>query len=170
MKFLLFRTSSPILIFLMVNLTLAQENELKVFEPLTGKTWYAEGTWGDGSAFKQEVKFEFSLDSTLVIAKSKGFTNKEQTKFGLRNHGIRQFDQKSKKIRFWEFDVFGGLTQGEILVKDEDFYYTYSYGNSTVTDAWIKQNDHSYKFIVGAYVDQQWKQKYLETVFTVKSK
>ena len=146
-----------------------QDKVLGIFEPLTDRIWKAEGKWADGSDFRQEIEFRYSLDSTLVIAESKGFVDKEQTKFGLRNHGIRQYDKESKKIRFWEFDVFGGFTEGEILVMGEDFYYSYSYGNTTITDAWIKLDDNTYRFVVGTYVDNQWKQKYLETVFSSKT-
>ncbi len=144
----------------------AQELPLKVFKEFTGKTWKAEGSWGDGSKFKQEATFEFALDSTLVIVRSKGFTDKARTNFGMRNYGIRKYDVESETIRFWEFDVFGGLTEGIVAVEGENLYYVYPYGSGIVTDAWEKEADGSYKFVVGERIDGVWKQTYLTTKFT----
>ena len=79
------------------------QNSLSIFEPFVNKTWKAEGTWGDGSKFIQETTFSYSLDKSIVIANSIGFVDKEQSKLGPRNHGIRQFDDETGKIQFWEF-------------------------------------------------------------------
>ncbi|MFC4220454.1 VOC family protein [Flagellimonas marina] len=143
----------------------AQKSELAFFEPLLGKTWKAEGSWGDGSKFKQETVFKYSLDSTLVLAESKGFTNQEQTKYGPRNHGIRKFDTESSSFKFWEFDVFGGVTSGTISTKGKDIIYTYEYGGSVVTDYWKYVDANTYDFTVGNYENGTWKQTYLQTQF-----
>ena len=143
----------------------AQEHPLSVFEPLMGKTWKAEGTWGDGTKFKQEITFKYSLDSTLVITESKGYTNQEQTAYGHRNHGIRKFDGAGNALEFWEFDVFGGITTGKVMPKGKDLYYQYQYGDATVTDFWGFEDKNTYNFIVGNFGNGQWKQKYLETQF-----
>ncbi len=143
----------------------AQENRLSVFDNLMGKTWKAEGDWGDGSQFKQETIFRYSLDSTLVIAESKGFTNREQTEYGPRNHGIRKFDAQSNGIKFWEFDIFGGTTEGVVKIRDKDIVYTYSYGASTVTDYWEYVDENTYNFTVGSFKEGIWEQIYLKTQF-----
>ncbi|MEL6483621.1 MAG: hypothetical protein AAFP96_02095, partial [Bacteroidota bacterium] len=91
-------------------LTLAQEKPLAIFEPLMAKEWSAEGKWGDGSLFKQELQVAYSLDSALVLVNSKGFTNQGRNEYGNRNHGVRRFDAKAKQLTFYEFDVFGGMT------------------------------------------------------------
>ena len=143
----------------------AQENRLSVFDNLIGKTWKAEGNWGDGSQFKQETTFRYSLDSTLVIAESKGFTNREQTEYGPRNHGIRKFDAQSNGIKFWEFDIFGGTTEGVVKIRDKDIVYTYSYGASTVTDYWEYVDENTYNFTVGSFKEGVWEQTYLKTQF-----
>ena len=40
----------------------AQENKLAMFDNLVGKVWKADGEWGDGSKFKQEItKSAFSV-------------------------------------------------------------------------------------------------------------
>ena len=143
----------------------AQENRLSVFDNLMGKIWKAEGNWGDGSQFKQETIFQYSLDSTLVIAESKGFTNREQTEYGHRNHGIRKFDAQSNGIKFWEFDIFGGTTEGVVKIRDKDIVYTYSYGASTVTDYWEYVDENTYNFTVGSFKEGVWEQTYLKTQF-----
>jgi len=155
-------------VFLILNQLLsAQENPLKPFDHLVNKTWKADGKWGDGSKFTQEIHFSYALNKKIVIAKSIGFIDKSQSKLGLRNHGIRRYDNQTGKIHFWEFDVFGGLTEGELIVKGDNLYYQYQYGDSVITDGWEKINDTSYAFKVGAYVAGTWKQLYLETKFVL---
>lgn len=143
-----------------------QQDKLSLFDNLIGKTWKAQGSWGDGSKFKQEIEFKYSLDSTLIVTEALGFTNKEQTVYGPRNHGIRKFDEQSNTIKFWEFDVFGGVTEGTVKSVGKDIVYTYVYGESTVTDYWQYVNAHTYNFTVGDFENGQWKQKYLSTQFT----
>jgi len=156
-----------VITFLLIShISIAQKNTLtNTFDHLVNKTWKADGKWGDGSKFKQEIHFKYSLNKSIVIAESIGFTDKKQTKLGLRNHGIRRYDSESKEIHFWEFDVFGGLTEGKIIATDDDLYYQYKYGNSIITDGWEKVNNTTYNFKVGEYVDGTWKQLYLETQF-----
>lgn len=160
------RSFTVMLILGIIAQSTAQKKQLAIFDPLMGKTWKAEGAWGDGSKFKQEIEFSYSLDSTLIIAESKGFTNMEQTIFGPRNHGIRKFDPQSKSIKFWEFDVFGGVTEGTVQGIENDILYTYDYGGTIVTDYWEYVDTNTYNFTVGSYENGMWKQKYLSTSFT----
>ncbi|WP_299118005.1 hypothetical protein [uncultured Winogradskyella sp.] len=143
----------------------AQKSNLSIFDNLVEKTWKANGNWGDGSKFYQEINFEYSLDNSIVIAKSIGYIDKEQTKLGLRNHGIRMYDKVTKSLKFWEFDVFGGLTKGTVFSKGKNIIYQYTYGTSTVTDMWEYVNDSTYNFKVGNYVNGEWEQLYLSTQF-----
>jgi len=147
----------------------SQNLDLSIFEPLMGKTWKAEGTWGDGSKFQQEITFAYDLGSSLVITESKGFTNQEQTTFGPRNHGIRKYDPQNQTIVFWEFDVFGGVTQGTVTQKGKDIIYTYDYGGTQVTDYWEYVDANTYNFTVGSYNDGGWAQTYLQTQFKADS-
>ncbi len=148
----------------------AQSTDWGAFHNLMDKTWEAEGKWGNGSKFKQEVQFSFDLNQQIIVAESKGFTDQAQTQFGNRNHGIRKYDPKQEKFVFWEFDVFGGVTQGEVILEDKNIIYQYQYGTTMVTDMWQFVNDSTYQFIVGNYEDGSWKQKYLETTFQEKKK
>ncbi len=155
------------LIFLLaiIQISFSQNTSMSIFDNLVGKTWQAEGKWGDGSKFKQEITLEYSLDKNLVVTKSKGFTDQEQTKYGDRNHGIRKYDEASKSLKFWEFDVFGGVTEGTISSEGKNIMYQYEYGGSKVTDLWEYVDDHTYNFKVGNYADGKWKQVYLNTQF-----
>ena len=150
---------------LLATVAFGQSNPLSIFDNLIGKAWKAEEQWENGTKFKQEVTFKYSLDSTLVVAKSNGFTNEEQTKYGPRNFGIRQYDAKSETIQFWEFDVFGGLTKGKVFTVGKNIFYQYNYGGSQVTDLWEYVNDSTYNFKIGSYNNDSWKQLYLETQF-----
>lgn len=152
-------------LFLIPLISFAQTSKLSPFKSFTNKVWKAEGNWGDGSKFKQEIIFTFDLDSTIVIAKSKGYINKEQTKYGSRNHGIRKYNSETKTIQFWEFDVFGELTQGDVKVYDKNILYQYQYGESIVTDMWEYVDRNTYNFKVGNYENGEWKQIYLSTQF-----
>ncbi|MCC1483272.1 hypothetical protein [Winogradskyella immobilis] len=146
----------------------SQTRELSIFDDLIGKTWFAEGKWGDGSLFKQEVSYSYDLEKTLVVTEAKGFINKEQTKFGNRNHGIRQYNSVNKEIVFWEFDVFGGVTKGTVTAGGKNIMYTYNYGDSVVTDLWEYIDNETYRFVVGSYKNNKWEQIYLDTVFRLK--
>ncbi len=155
-------TFLSLLVFDMAN---AQKKELAFFEPFMGKTWKAVGEWGDGTKFVQEITFTYSLDSTLVITESKGYTNNEQTQYGHRNHGIRKFDSETNAIKFWEFDVFGGVTSGKVVQEGKNSYSQYQYGESVITDFWEFYDPNTYNFTVGSFENGEWKQKYLETQF-----
>ena len=143
----------------------AQHDFISIFDPLVDKTWKAEGNWKDGSLFKQEIRFNYALNKKVVLTSSKGFTDKEQSSYGNRNFGIRQYDSDSNSLKFWEYDVFGGRTTGEVISQGKDILYHYDYGGTTLTDMWEFVNDSTYNFKVGNYQNGQWKQLYLETQF-----
>lgn len=153
------------LLFIIPQILFSQDNKLDFFEKLMHKTWQAEGTWGDGSTFKQTVTFEYALDGNIVITHTDGFVDKEHKIFGARNHGIRKYDSASKEIHFWEFDIFGGTTEGVVRQVEGNILYQYEYGTSLVTDMWEYVNDSTYNFKIGEYENGVWKQIYLNTQF-----
>jgi len=157
-----------LLLLVLPVLTFAQESKLSVFDNLVGKTWIANGSWGNGAEFKQEIEFNFDLEGTIVTAKSKGFVDQKQTKLGSRNLGIRKFDAESKQIKFWEFDVFGGVTEGIVILDGDNILYQYDYGGTLVTDMWEYVNDSEYNFKVGSYINGKWEQIFLNTKFVLK--
>ena len=164
MKYLL-----KLFLFLTPFVLLSQEHELSIFENLVGKTWKAEGNWGDGSKFFQEIDVRYSMDKSIVVLESIGFIDKDQTQIGLRNHGIRQYDSASKSIRFWEYDVFGGLTKGTVSSIGNDIMYQYSYAETFVTDYWTYVNDSTYNLKIGVFENGEWKQTFSNVVFKAKN-
>ena len=146
----------------------SQENKLKGFDNLVDKTWVANGTWSNGSEFKQEVSFHYELNKTLVITNSKGFIDESQLEYGNRNHGVRQYNAEKDQVEFWEFDIFGGLTTGTVELTDNDILYHYKYGESIITDHWEYIDSNRYRFTVGTYKDGTWEAIYLQTEFKLK--
>jgi ketosteroid isomerase-like protein len=143
-----------------------QKNELLAsFQPLLNRSWYANGEWGDGTIFKQKVKFVTELNGNLIKAVSEGFVDEARTEWGTRNHGIRSWNEECKCNKFWEFDVFGGMTTGKIELRKDTILYHYNYGGADITDSWMKVSDYKYDFIVGDWDGKSWKQKYLSTSF-----
>ena len=142
------------------------DNPLSFFEPLMGRSWTAEGNWGDGSKFRQTVRFEYSLNGTLVLARADGFINDDHTLYGPRNHGIRMVDPATGSVVFSEYDVFGGVTKGDVIQEGKNIRYVYKYGGTIITDLWEYVDDNTYKFTVGDFDNGTWKQVYLTTQFT----
>ena len=157
-------------LFLISNAVFCNAQDLleRTFGPLMDKTWIANGEWGNGSVFKQEVTFKQGLDGQLVQAESLGFTDPEQSQFGLRNIGIRRYDPEKKSLVFFEFDVFGGLTTGTIETSGKDILYHYEYGGTMLTDEWKFVDEMTYQYTVGTKENGQWISKYLETKFVAK--
>ena len=145
--------------------TFAQQGQVDLFAPLMDRTWTAEGNWVNGSPFFQQVHFAHDLEGSVVIARSKGFVDTEQVQKGQRNLGLRRYDSVNGLWKFWEFDVFGGVTEGEVLIQGKDIWYQYQYGESVVTDAWEYVDESTYKYTVGEHDGSDWKAVYLETEF-----
>lgn len=112
----------------------AEQNPLDIFKPLQSHIWKAEGKWGIGLLFKQEIELSFSLNDKIVKVESKGFTDEKQTQFGMRSHGIRQYDEESGTIKFWKFDVFGSVTEGDVRDEGKNIFYEFGFYGTKVID------------------------------------
>ncbi|MDW3192194.1 MAG: hypothetical protein R8G66_07510 [Cytophagales bacterium] len=145
-----------------------EENPLTALEPLMGKTWAIDAQWGDGSVFKQELSLEYGLQNQVVYCYTKGFINAERTQFGDRNFGIRKFDKESGKILFWEFDAFGGVTEGEVIANGRDLWFVYNYGETVIADIWEYLDDETYAFRVVSYNNEEIGDMYLKGAYKVK--
>lgn len=141
------------------------QNPLLAFNNLVNKTWKTEAEWVSKNAFYQEITFEYALDSTLVLTKTKGHINKEQTEIGNRNFGVRQYNKASKTLYFVEYDIFGGKTEGSIEVNGKDLIYTYAYGDAVLTEKWIYENPTTYTYKIGIWKNDTWETLYLESQF-----
>lgn len=140
-------------------------NELSLFQPLVGKRWVGSGEWENKNEFKQEVEFSYDLNQQIVIAKTKGFVDQNNKDFGARNHGVRRYNKEKGQVEFYEFDVFGGLTTGEVFSEGKNIFYRYQYGDYLLTDMWEYVNTNQYNFKIGRYENDSWKQVYLNGVF-----
>lgn len=161
-----------IFIFMIPLVVVGQLKELSLFENLVDKTWIADGKWENGSPFKQEVRLQFDLQGTLVIANTKGIIGELQTEsgdedleLGNRNHGVRQYNGEHDEIRFWEFDFFGNVTEGIVFAEGNNIIYQYNYDGLQLTDMWEYIDDSTYNFKVGVYNNGKWKQLFLNTTF-----
>lgn len=136
------------------------------FAPLIGKSWRADGKWADGTVFAQEVRFEWDLERSAVIARSNGFVDGKQEQWGQRNHGIRYYDQQVEEFRFAEYDVFGGVTPGLMGMENNSIYYIYNYGGTDLVDAWEMVDENTYNYTVGTMTeDGSWETIFLQTQF-----
>ena len=60
--------------------------------------------------YRNRVRRVFGV--LIIKAQAYGTVNSQTGEFGLRNEGIRAYDAEAGELRFWEFDVFGGITAG----------------------------------------------------------
>lgn len=162
---------SKILLVTLIALTTTMngvsQSQLSAFDPFIGREWVSDKSHPD---FQQTVSMAYSLDSMLVLVKSYGHIDQNKQKWGLRNHGVRSYNTEGETIKFWEFDIFGGVTEGTVTTEGRNLYYDYNYGDAqklNLTDAWEYVDESTYQFTVGQRKeDGTWSAKYIETTFT----
>ncbi len=143
---------------------IAQDHPMGVFDNLVGSTWRSEGKQLGGFDGKTEFVFSWGLDQKIVHVKT--YATDPQTKeFGLRNEGVRAFNAAKERIEFYEFDKFGGLTPGTVIVRGKDLHYEYDYQGLTLRDSWIYVSKDEYQFIVGTWENNAWTKKFHEAKF-----
>ena len=106
---------------------IAQDNPLEKLSNLVGGKWVIDTQWENGGKFRQEYIYEWGLNEKIIKVKTFGTVNMETGEFGLRNEGIRTYDKRENKIKFWEFDVFGGMITGEVRIEENDIHFNYLY-------------------------------------------
>lgn len=148
----------------------SREEGMNAIAQLIGGKWVAEGKWQqDGKKFKQEVIFEWGLDHNIIKVKTYGITDPETGEFGLRNEGIRAWDDKDNAMKFWEFDIFGGITSGTCIVDEQQVHYQYEYkiddSYALFRDTWTKIDDDTYRYRVGIVEHGKWQSILLDTTF-----
>ena len=97
-----------------------------------------------------------------------GIVDKKTKATGTRSQGIRAWDSETESFKFWEFDVFGEITEGSIVIDGNDIYFIYKYDGKIVTDAWMQKNKNTYEFIVGAQNGDKWIDVYVNGGITRK--
>jgi len=141
----------------------AKDSIFEAYAPLMNHTWKIESKWTNGLLFKQEKTFSWSLDHTIIEVKTMGNVAKERGKFefGHRNQGTRAWDSQTNSMRFFEFDVFGGVTTGTVTVEHQDLVYTYEYGGVTLTEIWSPKSATQYHYTIGERSQGEWTKEYL---------
>ena len=124
----------------------AQEDTMDVFDNLIG-TWVSEGKQLGGHEGKTVKEITYGLDGEIV--KVKTFTTDPKTlEFGLRNEGVRTRNAQTGTIEFYEFDKFGGVTKGQVIIEGKDLHYQYAYGEMVLRDSWTFVDENTYDYTV----------------------
>ena len=150
----------------------SREAAYHLFAPLIG-TWETKGKWKDGTAYHQEIIVATELTRNIFTAKTQDYIDSKQFDDARRNFGIRAWDKKEQKMKFWEFDVFGGITTGEILFEGRDIYFVYDYPEKDGTprkmaDAWIFVDKDTYSFSIGIFKDGKLDRVFLTSIYKRK--
>ena len=136
------------------------ENPMILLRNLIG-SWKIEGKWQNGDNFSQSITNEWGLGQKIIKTQTYGVINLKDGTRGLRNEGVRAYDPESKEIKFWEFDIFGGITKGKILTRDNISVFEYSYktsnGKFELRDVWERISPDEYKYIVIQKKNDEWK-------------
>lgn len=139
----------------------SKEAAFETLDNLVGGKWLYEGQWGNGQKFKQEQIFEWGLNRQVMKVKIYGIVNQESGEYGLRNEGIRAWDAKAQTLKFYEFDVFGGVTVGECVFEEDRFHYEYLYEiegkQQLMRDTWKLVDKDTYLFSVSMKSGDEWK-------------
>ena len=147
----------------------SRQEGINVISQLIGGKWVAEGKWQDGKKFKQELKFMWGLSHNIIKVKTYAIIDQETGEFGLRNEGIRAWDDKDNAMKFWEFDIFGGITTGTCIIDGDQIHYQYEYkmdeSYALFRDTWTKIDEDSYRYRVGIVEDGKWQSILLDTTF-----
>lgn len=72
-----------------------------------------------------------------------------------RNHGIRQYDESTGEIRFWEFDVLGGVTEGTVTGDGRDLVYEYGYGDYRIRERLVYRGERHYELIINSLPEKE---------------
>lgn len=150
-----------------------KEETYKVYFNLVGGKWETKGKWGNGGEFHQEIIVETELTKNIFIVKTHDYIDSKQFDNHRRNYGIRAWDDKENKMRFWEFDVFGGIIMGEVIIEGQNIYHIYQYpdkqgGTRTLADAWIYEDKDTYSFKVCEYIDGKLGKEYITSIYKRK--
>lgn len=149
----------------------AQGNKKAVYDAmanLVGGEWNVNGAGVDGSPFNQQVTFEWGAGQAFFTSTTKGIVNKDTKATGVLSHGVRAWDKTTNSMKFWEFDTFGDITEGSVVIDGNDIYFIYEYQGKIVTDAWVQKNKNTYEYIVGVRSGGKWTDVFINGGITRK--
>jgi len=152
-----------------------QDSKLKqdiyaAYTNLVAGKWETKGKWASGGEFHQVVDVEHDLSGNIFTVRTYDHIDSKKFNHSQRNFGIRAWDKNEKKMKFWEFDVFGGITEGEVFSKGHDIYLTYEYRSRNgsvmqLADIWIYQDTNTYTFRVCEYSNGQVGRELMSTTY-----
>jgi len=154
-------------LFLAINLSVEAQkvSPLNGFDNLVGGIWLTESEWANGQKFKQEIEFSWGLNQKIVKVKTYGTIDQKSKEYGLRNEGIRAYSTQDSVIQFWEFDIFGGITQGICYFNNKDFHYEYDYKGEVLIESWLFVDVDNYKYQIGNLKDGEIDKVYMESTY-----
>jgi hypothetical protein len=147
---------------------MTKEETYKIYANLLGGKWETKGTWEIGAAYHQEKIVEMELTKKIFTVKTYDYIDSKKFDNSQRNYGIRAWDSKEQKMKFWEFDVFGGITTGEVLIDNNDIYHIYEYHDKTLVDAWIYVDKDTYTLKICEYNDGKFGKEYMTSTYKRK--
>jgi hypothetical protein len=142
-----------------------EKSPLEKFNKLINGIWITEGEWANGQKFKQEVDFEWGLNHKIIKVQTYGTIDPKTKKYGLRNEGIRAYNGKDSVIRFWEFDIYGGITEGSCYFEGKDLHYEYDYQGEKLKESWIYVDQDNYNYQIGSLKDGKLDKIYMKSSY-----
>lgn len=147
---------------------LTKEETYKVYFNFIGGTWETKGKWQNGTEYHQEIVVEMELTKNIFTVKTRDYIDSKKFDNSQRNYGIRAWDKNEQKMKFWEFDVFGGITEGEIKIDGQNIYHIYHYHNKTLADAWIYVDKDTYTYKVCEFANGKLGKEYMVSTYRRK--
>lgn len=128
---------------------MTKEETYKVYANFVGGKWETKGQWKGGAEFHEEIIVETELTKNIFAVKTHDYIDARKFDNSQRNYGIRAWDNMERKMKFWEFDVFGGTITGEVMIDGPDIYHVCQYpdqtgGTKTLADAWVYVDKDTY--------------------------
>lgn len=150
---------------------ITKEDSYEIYSNFVGGKWETKGTWKSGASFHQVIVVEPELTKNIFTVKTHDYIDSKKYDHSRRNYGIRAWDNKEKKMKFWEFDVFGGITSGEVVIDGKNIYHVYPYTmdngeTKQLADAWIYINDDTYTYKIAEYADGKLGKEYMSSKYT----
>jgi hypothetical protein len=146
------------------------ELPLQKFDRLVDGIWITEGEWTNGQKFKQEIDFEWGLNQTIIKVKTYGTIDPKSNEYGLRNEGVRAYNNQDSVIQFWEFDIYGGITKGVCYFEGENLHYEYNYNGQKLKESWFFIDENNYKYQISSLVEGKVDKVYMTSSYKRISK
>lgn len=151
---------------------LSKEETYNIYSNFVG-TWETKGKWQSGAEFHQELIVETELTKNIFTVKTQDYIDSKKFDNARRNYGIRAWDDKEKKMKFWEFDVFGSIISGEVVIEGKNIYLVYQYPSKTgdtktLADAWIYVDKDTYIYKICEFNEGKPGKEYMSSTYKRK--